>query len=140
MDVIFASSLLIAAATAGIALGAGGATVMFVAPTAFKKLDYSRADSLVRRLLQAGLPWIAGFAAGGAAFAIVGTSIGAAIMLFLAASGMMIARFALNPLPSKKRVPGVRRRYKQQRIVALWTTTALLLLFPAAVAAMVIGI
>jgi hypothetical protein len=61
-------------------------------------------------------------------------------MLFLAATGLLLARFTLNPLPTKKRVPGVRRQYKQQRIVALWTTAALLLLFPAAVVAMLMGI
>lgn len=138
-QILFAS-LVIAAGLAGLAFGASGHIVVAAAPAAFKRLDYTRADALVRRVLKGALPWIAGVAAGAAAFAVAGSATGAAVMLLLAAGGLLIARYALNPLPKRPRIPGQRRRYKQTRIAALWATGVMSLLFPAAILALAMRI
>ena len=137
---VLAAALVFAAGMTGLAFGVSGHAVMHAAPAAFKRLDYTRADALVRRILKGALPWIAGFAGGAALFAIVGSAFGAAVMLALAATGVLIARYALNPLPKRPRVPGQRRRLKQTRIAALWATGVMSMLFPVALIALAFGV
>lgn len=140
MDTFAAAALVIAASLSGLAMGAAGHCVMQLAPTAFDRLDYQRADSLVRRILRQSLPWVAGFSAAGAVMAFAGGAWGGGILLVVAAAGIAIARFALNPLPKRPRTPGARRRHSRTRIAALRVTLALMSLFPAAIVALAFGV
>lgn len=140
MEQVLAASLVLAAGLTGLALGVAGSTVAFVAPAAFKRLDYRRADSLVRRVVKGLLPWIAGFAGGAAAFAIAGSAIGAGVILATAAGGLFFVRWVLDPLPKKPRMVGGTRKMAKQRILALNVLVIFTLLFPAALAALVIGL
>lgn len=137
---LVAALLIVSAGFAGLALGASGATVTQFAPHAFKRLDYTRADALVRRVLAAGLPWAGGFAAGGAAFALAGGALGSGALLTVAAIGIFVARYALNPLPKRPRTPGARRRYSRTRIAALQATMAFMAIFPFALIALAFGL
>lgn len=137
---IFASSLIIAAGIAGLAFGASGSTVVYIAPAAFDRLDYRRADSLVRKVVKGILPWIAGMAAGAAVFAILGTAIGAGAVLIVAAGCLYLVRWVLDPLPKKARMAGAVRKQSQQRILALQVMFVVILLFPIAIVALAFGI
>ncbi len=140
MDQVLAASLVLAAGLSGLALGVAGTTVVHTAPAAFKRLDYRRADSLVRRVVKGVLPWIAGFAGGAAVFALAGSAIGASVILATAAGGLFFVRWILDPLPKKMRMAGATRKVSQQRILALQVMGFMTLLFPAAMVALVIGL
>ena len=96
MEQLVAASLVIASGLAGLALGLSGTTVVQVAPEAFERLDYQRADSMVRRLVKGGLPWISGFAIVGGVFASYGTltgrDAGVALLILLAAMKLVEMR------------------------------------------------
>ncbi len=140
LDHVMTASVVTAAACAGLALGAAGQCVVQVAPLAFKRLDYQRADSLVRRMMKRSLPWIGWASAAGAVFAALGAAFAAAGMLALASAGLFLARYALNPLPKRPRTPGARRRHSRTRIVALRVTLVIMGLFPPALAALAVGV
>lgn len=139
-DQVFTASLIASAGFAGLALGAAGQCAVHAAPLAFKRLDYSRADALVRRMLKGALPWIALASLGGAAFALLGGAYAAGGMLGLAGAGLVVARYALAPLEKRSRIPGSRKRYAKTRNISLYITSAILLLFPAALIALALGI
>ncbi len=136
---IAVASLVIAAGLAGVALGAAGHCVAHMAPMAFDRLDYQRADSLVRRVLKGALPLVAMVSGAAALLAFAGGSWGGGIMLLLASGGIMIARYALNPLPKRPRTPGARRRNSRARIAALRVVAMLMVLFPAALMSLAFG-
>ncbi len=140
LEQILTASLIIAAAFAGLALGASGQCAVHAAPLAFKRLDYSRADALVRRMLKGALPWIAWASLGGAVFAAIGGAMAAAIMLAFAGASLFLARYALNPLPKRPRVPGARRRHSRTRIISLRVTLLIMLVFPLALVALAAGV
>lgn len=140
LEQVMAASVVAAAACAGLAFGASGQCVVQTAPLAFKRLDYQRADALVRRMMKGSLPWIAWSSVAGTVFATLGGAFAAAGMLALAAAGLFIARYALNPLPKRPRTPGARRRHSRTRIVALRVTLVIMGLFPPALAALAFGV
>jgi hypothetical protein len=137
---IFAAFLVLAAGLAGLALGVSGSTVAQVAPAAFKGLDYRRADSLVRKIVKAGLPWIVGFALGAGVFALMGAAIGSAVILLVAGGLLLFVRWILDPLPAKVRMAGAVRKQSKQRILALQIMAMITLLFPAALVALALKI
>jgi len=139
-DQVLAASLVIAAGLAGLALGVSGSTVAQFAPAAFKRLDYRRADSLVRRVVKNALPWIVGFAVGGGVFALVGTAIGSAVILLSAGGLLMFVRWILDPLPNKVRMAGAVRKQSKQRILALQIMALITLMFPAALIALALRV
>jgi len=132
MEQLLAASLIIAAGLTGLALGVSGSTVVHVAPVAFKRLDYRRADSLVRRVVKGGLPWIIGFAVGGGVFALLGTAIASGVVLISSGLLLFFVRWMLDPLPKKIRMAGAVRKKSQQRILALQIMAVITLVFPFA--------
>ncbi len=139
MDQVFAASLVIAAGLAGLALGVAGSQVVQHAPTAFHQLDYRRADSLVRKTVKTGLPWIIGFSVIGGVFALVGGAMGSGIILLVTGGLLFFVRWMLDPLPKKVRMAGAVRKMSQQRILALQIMAMLTLLFPAALITLALG-
>jgi hypothetical protein len=135
-----AASLIIASGLAGLALGVSGSTVAHLAPEAFERLDYERADSLVRRLVKSGLPWVTGFALVAGAFAIAGGALGSGVILIVAGAFLFFVRWILDPLPKKPRMAGATRKISKQRIMALQVMTLITLLFPAALVALALRI
>ncbi len=136
MDQVFIASLVIAAGLAGLALGVSGSTVVHVAPQAFSRLDYRRADSLVRRVVKGGLPWIVGFALVAGGFALAGGAVGSGMILLVAGGLLLFVRWILDPLPKKVRMAGAVRKHSKQRILALQIMAIITLLFPAALIAL----
>lgn len=104
-------------------LASGAAWIMaIVAPNcSYDRLDASRADGHVRQLLKAGSGPIAFVLLAAGAMAILGDAIGAGITAFLAALGFFSNRWTLSSLKGKA-PPGVRRRRKSQRVVAVGLT------------------
>ncbi len=133
---VLTAATVLAAGMTGLALGASGLTVMFFAPLSFRRLDYQRADSLVRLATKSILPLIAWVAIAGAALAFIGGAITAGLMLLIASGGLLLVRWVLNPLPKKMRMPGAVRRKSKQRILALHVMLVVSLMFPAALAAL----
>lgn len=136
MEPLLAASLVIAAGMAGLALGVSGSQVVQHAPEAFAKLDYRRADSLVRSTVKNGLPWIVGFAIVSGVFAMIGGAIGSGIILIVAGGLLFFVRWILDPLPKKVRMAGAVRKESKQRILALQIMAMITLLFPAALIAL----
>ncbi len=136
MEQLIAASLVIASGLAGLALGVSGAQVVQHAPEAFAKLDYRRADSLVRHSVKAGLPWIVGFALISGVFALVGGAVGSGVILIVAGGLLFFVRWILDPLPKKPRMAGAVRKESKQRILALQIMAMITLLFPAALIAL----
>jgi hypothetical protein len=137
---VFAAFLVIAAGLAGLALGVSGSTVAHIAPAAFEGLDYRRADSLVRKVVKVGLPWIVGFAIGAGAFALMGAAIGSGVILIVAGGLLLFVRWILDPLPKRVRMAGAVRKQSKQRILALQIMAIITLLFPAALIALALQI
>lgn len=140
MEHLIAGSLIIAAGLAGLALGVSGSTVAHVAPVAFDRLDYRRADSLVRRVVKEVLPWIVGFAIGAGAFALMGSAIGAGVILICAGGLLLGVRWILDPLPNKARMVGATRKISKQRILALQIMGMITVLFPIGLLALALRI
>lgn len=108
------SGLFSAAAT-----GAVLTVTLPAAATAFDRLDYARADALVRQLLLAvSTPASGGYLAA-AALAMLNMAFGAAILAALAALGLFANRWTLAPRRKGEGAPGVRQRKKTQRLVAV---------------------
>src|SRR5262245_52491934 len=140
MDQVLAASLVIAAGLAGLALGVAGSTIAHLAPEAFQRLDYQRADSLVRRLVKSGLPWVMGFALVAGVFAMAGAAVGSGVILIVAAGLLLLVRWILDPLPKKPRMVGAVRKESKQRILALQIMAMIILLFPAALVTLALKI
>jgi len=132
MEQLLAASLIIASGLTGLALGVSGSTVVHIAPAAFKRLDYRRADSLVRRVVKGCLPWVIGFAVGAGVFALVGTAIASGVILISSGLLLFFVRWMLDPLPKKTRMAGAVRKKSNQRILALQIMAVITLVFPFA--------
>ncbi len=104
-------------------LATGAAWIMaIVAPNcSYDRLDASRADGHVRQLLKAGSDPIAFVLLAAGALAILGGALGAGVTSFLAALGFFSNRWTLSSLKGKT-PPGVKRRRKSQRVVAVGLT------------------
>lgn len=133
---VFTASLVMAAGLTGFAIGAAGLTVLFFAPLSFKRLDYRRADSLVRLATKTVLPLIAGLSLAGAAFAFLGSAVVAGILLVFGAASLAFVRWILDPLPKKVRMAGAVRKHSKQRILALQVMLVLSMVFPVALIAL----
>ncbi len=133
---VFSASLVLSAGLTGFALAGAGLTALFFAPLSFQRLDYQRADSLVRRAVHAVLPIVAGTALAGAVLAFAGLAITAGLLLLMAAGGVLLVRWVLNPIAKKPRLPGAVRRKSRQRILALQVLLVVSLIFPAALFAL----
>jgi hypothetical protein len=140
MDQLVAASLVISAGLAGLALGVSGSQVVQHAPEAFHQLDYNRADSLVRKSVKSGLPWIIGFAMIAGAFALAGGAMGSGVILIVTAGLLFFVRWILDPLPKKVRMAGAVRKESKQRILALQIMAILTLFFPFALIALALGL
>lgn len=116
----------------GLAVGCAWVAAVASPNCSYDKLDYSRADSHVRELLERTSTLIAGLLLAGTALAILGGSRGAAILSALAAAGFFSNRWTLSPMKSRQVAPGVKRapKKKTQRVVAV----SLSLMFGAAAA------
>lgn len=140
LDQVLLAAVVLSAGVTGLAFGAAGLTVTFFAPLAFKRLDYRRADALVRRYAKGILKPIAVLAVAGAVLAAAGGAVAAAAMLAIAAGGLLLVRWVLNPLPKKVRMAGATRKMSKQRILALQILAVISLLFPAALVALAFGV
>ncbi|MEL6258259.1 MAG: hypothetical protein AAFQ67_04275 [Pseudomonadota bacterium] len=106
----------------GAAIGLAWAVAVTAPNCSYDRLDHSRADGHVRQLLvQASAP-IAGLCLAGAAFSALGGVFGAAILSLVAAGGFFSNRWTLAPRKKGDAPPGVRRRRKSQRVVAVSLT------------------
>lgn len=140
MEQMVVMSLVIASGLAGLAFGVAGSQVVQHAPTAFSQLDYQRADSLVRKTVKTGLPWIIGFAIIGGVFALTGGAIGSGVILIVTGGLLLFVRWILDPLPKKIRMAGATQKKSKQRILALQVMAMLTLLFPAALITLALGL
>jgi hypothetical protein len=140
MEPLVAASLVISAGLAGLALGVSGSQVVQHAPEAFHQLDYRRADSLVRKSVKKGLPWIMGFSAIAALFALGAGAVGSGVILLVTAGLLFFVSWILDPLPKKVRMAGAVRKMSQQRILALQILAILTLFFPFALIALAMGV
>lgn len=136
MEQVVVASLIIASGLAGLALGLSGATVVQHAPEAFAKLDYQRADKLVRHSVKTGLPWICGFGLIAGLFALLGGALSSGIILIVAGGLLFFVGWILDPLPKRPRLPGAVRKESKQRILALQIMAMITLMFPAALVAL----
>ncbi|MEE9380243.1 MAG: hypothetical protein V3V03_02450 [Hyphomonadaceae bacterium] len=118
----------------GIATGAAWIATIVGPNCSYDRLDASRADGHVRKLLVDASTPISGVLLAGGAFAVLGGSFGAAILSILAAFGFFSNRWTLASRKRGTTPPGVRRKRKSERVVAI----GLSLMFTAvtAVAAM----
>jgi ABC-type xylose transport system permease subunit len=118
LSAIFAS---IAAMFAGGAAASGWTSAVIVANSSFDGLDAGRADRHLRRVLSASATFQAGLLGIAAGFAVFSGAIGAFIVALVGALGFLSNLWTLSPRRDKT-VPGVRRREKTQRTVAVVLT------------------
>ena len=106
----------------GLATGAAWIMAIIAPNVSYDRLDAGRADGHVRQMLKSGSDPIAFvlFAAG--ALAILGGAIGSGITAFIAAFGFLTNRWTLAGFKRGETPPGVKRRRKSQRVVAVSLT------------------
>ena len=117
----------------GLATGAAWMMAIVVPNVSYDRLDASRADGYVRDMLKSGSSQIAFILLVGAAFAVLGSAIGAAITAGLAALGFFTNQWTLASFKRGDTPPGARRKRKTQRVVAVSLTLMFTLM--AAIAA-----
>lgn len=103
----------------GIAIGGAWICTMVGPNVFYDKLDGSRANTQVKALLLSGSTPIAGLMLAAAALAFLGGAIGAGVLSVMSAIGFFINRWTLAPHKRGKTPPGVSRRRKSQRLVAV---------------------
>lgn len=111
----------VAALCAGGAAASGWTVAVIVANTAFDGLDAGRADRMLRRVLSATATFQATLLGVAAGFAVFSGAVGAFVTAAIAALGYLTNIWTLSPRRDKT-VPGVRRREKTQRLVAVGLT------------------
>lgn len=109
----------LAVLTAGVATGAAWIVTMAAPNCSFDRLDYSRADGHVRKLLIDTSAPIAVILIASCALAVLAGAYGSAVLSVLAAIGFFTNRWTLAPRKRGDAPPGVRQRKKSQRIVAV---------------------
>lgn len=106
----------------GLATGAAWIMTIVVPNVSYDRLDASRADAYVRDMLKKGSSQIAVLLLCGAAMAVLGSAIGAAITGGLAALGFFTNQWTLASFKRGETPPGARRKRKTQRVVAVSLT------------------
>lgn len=124
----------------GIAIGAAWICAIAAPNVFYDKLDASRANTQVRSLILEGSTPIAGLLLGGAATAILGGAYGAGILSLVAALGFFLNRWTLAPHKRGETPPGVRRRRKSQRLVAVGLSLMFLLVAVIAAILAILGV
>ncbi|MEO0981554.1 MAG: hypothetical protein AAFX03_02750 [Pseudomonadota bacterium] len=106
----------------GLAVGAAWIVAIVAPNCSYDRLDASRADGHVRQLLVSASTPIAGLLLASTALALLGGAWGAGILAAIAAIGFFTNQWTLAPKKRGETPPGVRRRRKSQRVVAVSLT------------------
>ena len=130
LETLSAFSGKIAVLLAGIAVGAAWIIAIAAPNCSYDRLDASRADGHVRKLIHDTSTAIAGILLAAMALSLLGQQLVSAILFALAAFGFFTNRWTLSPKKAGDAPKGVRTSNKSKRVVAV----SLTLMFTACVA------
>jgi len=119
IDALQNASTGLATVLLGIATGAAWITTIAAPNCSYDRLDAGRADGHVRQLLKDTSTPLMLLLIAAAALAFLGGALGAGVTALLAGFGFYSNRWTLAPAKKGSKPPGVRRKRKTERVVAV---------------------